>query len=503
MKKGRRAISAILILVLLIGVMSGCGGTSGGTGGTTGGGASSGGTSVKLDPANPTTITVWHYYGGAVMGAFDRMLKEFNETVGLEQGIIVQGSSMGSVNDLQAAVLASAKKEVGSLEMPNIFASYADTAYVAEQMGILADLDQYFTEAELDEYILAYIDEGRIGSNNELKIFPIAKSTEILMINETDWTPFATECGFTFEDMATPESLAIMAKAYYEWTDAKTPETANDGRAFYGRDAMANMFIIGSMQLGVEVINVDAGEVTINVDEAVMRRIWDTYYIPYISGYYLSVGRYRSDDTKVGLLVAYVGSTSSAMYFPSEVTIDGDAHPVEVKILPAPIFAGGANVMVQQGAGMTVTKSTPEKEYASAVFLKWFTDTDSNVQFSALSGYMPVKQAANDYELFMGIVEENGISQDDISKMTLEVAFGAVNSGLMYTSKAFGGGTEARDLLNNLLQAKAAVDRAAVLELIVGGATHDEAVSQFDTDANFEAWYADLDARIQATATQG
>ena len=485
MKTLKKSFIVLLVVFSLAGSLCGC---------------SSNSPKIKLNPKNPTSITVWHYYNGAVMTAFDQMVKEFNETVGLEQGIIVQGSSMGNVSDLQEAVLASAKKEVGSLEMPNIFASYADTAYAAEQMGILADLDKYFTQTELDEYINAYVNEGRIGNNNELKIFPIAKSTEILMINETDWLPFASACGYSYDDLKTPEKLAVVAKSYYEWTDEKTPDVANDGRAFYGRDAIANMFIIGAMQLDAEIIKVDSGKVTINVDKEAMRRIWDTYYLPYISGYFLSAGRYRSDDTKVGDLISYVGSTSSAAYFPLEVTMDGSTYPIDVKILPAPVFEGGKNVMVQQGAGMAVTTSTPEKEYASSIFLKWFTDTESNIQFSALSGYMPVKKAANKYDLFVSVVKDNDISQDEISETTVEVAFEAINNGQMYTSKAFDGGMEARNILNNLLQEKAVADRAAVIEFITSGTSHADAIAQFSTDENFETWYTDLDEQMQASA---
>ena len=35
------------------------------------------------------------------------------------------------------------------------------------------------TEEELSEYVDAYIEEGRIGEDNSLKIFPVAKSTEV------------------------------------------------------------------------------------------------------------------------------------------------------------------------------------------------------------------------------------------------------------------------------------------------------------------------------------
>ena len=484
MKTMKKALVVLFVSILLLCSLSGC---------------AEGSKGVKLDPKSPVTISVWHYYNGAVMNAFDQLVKEFNETVGLESGIIVQGSSMGTVSELQTAVLASANKEVGSQSMPNIFASYADTAYTAEKKGILADLGQYFTQEELDEYIAAYIDEGRIGADNELKIFPIAKSTEIMMLNETDWAAFSADTGCGYEDLATQEGLCLVAQAFYEWTDAKTPDVAYDGKAFYGRDAMANMLIIGAKQLDAEIISVDKGVATIRVDKASMRRIWDTYYLPYISGYFLSDGRYRSDDAKVGELISYVGSTSSAMYFPSEVTMNGETYPVEAMLLPAPVFEGGKRVMVQQGAGMTVTKSTPQEEYASAVFLKWFTDTESNIKFSALSGYMPVKIEANNYEKFMQVVSENGISQDEISRKTLEVAFEAVAKSEMYTSKAFPGGTQARSVLERLLQDKAVADRQAVVDRIASGKTHAEAVESFNTDANFDSWYTQLDEQMQQT----
>jgi len=33
----------------------------------------------------------------------------------------------------------------------------------------------------------------------------------------------------------------------------KTPDVPDDGKAFFGRDAMANYMLVGSMQLGTEI----------------------------------------------------------------------------------------------------------------------------------------------------------------------------------------------------------------------------------------------------------
>lgn len=79
--------------------------------------------------------------------------------------------------------------------MPNIFAAYADTAYQIDSMGLVTDLSQYLTQAEIDSYIPSYIEEGRMGKDNALKIFPTAKSTEVFMLNRTDWTPLPRRPG--------------------------------------------------------------------------------------------------------------------------------------------------------------------------------------------------------------------------------------------------------------------------------------------------------------------
>ena len=35
-----------------------------------------------LDPENPVTLTVWHYYNGVHQASFDKLLEEFYVTVG-------------------------------------------------------------------------------------------------------------------------------------------------------------------------------------------------------------------------------------------------------------------------------------------------------------------------------------------------------------------------------------------------------------------------------------
>lgn len=457
---------------------------------------------MNLDPDNPVVISVWHYYNGSILNAFNAMVQDFNDTVGKDQGIIVEGYNYGNVSDLETAVLASANKEVGSQDMPNIFASYADTAYEAEKMDILANLDDYFTDDEKSQYMDSYIEEGKIGLNGEFRIFPIAKSTEVMMLNETDWEPFAQSCGLSFDDLKTIEQLVDVSEKYYKWTDDLTPDISNDGKAFFGRDSMANMFIISSKEFDTEIFKVENGKCTLNINEVVMKKLWDNYYIPYISGYFKSYGKFRSDDTKVGDILAYVGSTSSASYFPNEVTINSETHEIKAKILPAPCFENSKKVMVQQGAGMVVTKSTVEEEYASSVFLKWFTDTDNNILFSSMSGYMPVKKAAVKYDNLKENISKTEFELNEITDTTLEIVLNEIAISELYTNKAFNGGAAARAILENSLQIKAAADREEVVILLEEGKNLAEAVAMYNTEENFQNWLNSFTNELEEAVNQ-
>lgn len=104
------------------------------------------------------SLELWHYYNGPQKEVLDRLVTEFNQTAGMEKGIVVEASSQGNVNDLIRKVMNSANKKVGADPIPDIFAAYADTAYAIDRIGLAADLDPYFTEEELRYLIRAGVD---------------------------------------------------------------------------------------------------------------------------------------------------------------------------------------------------------------------------------------------------------------------------------------------------------------------------------------------------------
>jgi len=443
-----------------------------------------------LDPKNPVTISVWNYYNGDQLTAFDSLVEEFNETVGKEKGIVVKGYSQGSVNDLETNVLAAVKGQVGAEEVPNIFAAYADTAYAVDQLGEVVDVKPYLTGEEIDKYIDSYIQEGDFKGTGEIKIFPTAKSIEVLVLNKTDWDAFAEDTGASYEDLEDMDGLVETAERYYEWTDAKTPDVPNDGKAMFGRDAMANYMIIGSMQLGEEIFQVSEGKMTLNFSKETARKLWDAYYVPFVKGYFAATGRFRSDDIKTGNIIAYVGSSSGISFFPDIVSIsDSESYEIEMDVLPCPKFAGeDPDYAVQQGAGMVVTKGSEAEVYASVEFLKWFTADERNIKFSVNSGYLPVTKTANEKDAIL----HGGADISESMEKTLTVSVDTVGGNKMYTTKAFEGGTDARNILEYSMSDLAVADRAAVVEKLQQGESLDKAVEEYVSDEYFEAWYEDI-----------
>ena len=455
---------------------------------------------VRLNPKAPQTLMIWHYYNGIQQQVFDRLVLEFNESIGTDAGVIVEAHSQGSISDLTTKLLNAANNEPGADEMPDLFGAYADTAYQLDQMGYVADLAPYMEADELSAYVDSYIREGELGQSGTLKVFPIAKSTELLLLNETDWQPFAQATGADKSKLSTWEGLVELAKAYYTWSDAQTPEISGDGKAFFGRDAFANYILLGSLQLGVEMFAVRNGELYLNVDETVMRTLWDNYYVPMVNGWFGAYGRFRSDDIKTGRLIALVGSTSGALYFPSEVTRDdGTTYPIVSEVYPLPNFDGTKPYAVQQGAGLVVTKSTPEKEYAATLFLKWFTEAQNNIEFSIHSGYLPVRKTANDQAMLDTAIERNGMSP--LLKKIIDVGVQITSTYQLYTNSAFRHGYEARNVVESSMSTAATEAVAERDRLIAQGVTREAAIAQLTGDEAFSAWLGEFREAL-ATAVQ-
>ena len=319
-----------------------------------------------------------------------------------------------------------------------------------------------------------------------------------MMLNFTDWEKFAESENVSTDDLKTWESVVDTAEKYYEYTDNLTPDIKNDGKAFFGRDSIANYMLVGAKQLGAEFVIQKDGKAVLNIDKDVVRRLWDNYYVPYVKGYFSAQSRYRSDDAKIGEIIALICSTSGSTYFPDTVTIDDDyTYPIESLVMPVPNFEGTEPYIVQQGAGMVVTKSDEKTEYACTVFLKWFTEKERNISFSVGSGYMPVKKDANEEEI---VLAETSSRENQTLSKALNVAVDEIKNYKLYVAKPFDNISETRAFIGDYIQETAQQNFAEADERISNGEEREKVLEDYISDEAFEEWLNGFTTGLQTAS---
>ncbi len=441
------------------------------------------------------------------------MIDDFNKTYGQEHNIIVETENQEDLDTLAAKVIDSGQDAVGSDELPDIIFAYTGTVLELDQLGMVADLDNYFSQDELARYYPSFLEEGRIGEKNKLECFPVAKSTELVYINKADFDAFAKSANasgsygtVSSDGFATFEGIAELSDIYYRWTDDQTPSVPNDGKSFFGMDATPNYISVGARQLGnVPVTVTGTSGATFTMNKEAARRLWDFYYNNIVTGRFAEIGRYRADDMKTGDLVAYLGSSGGATYFPEEILPGSpDSRKTELLVMPYPVFEGAKAVSIQQGAGMSVIRSDEQHEDASAQFIKWFTDPAQNVKFSYMSGYQPVQKAeytrdAQEKEIAELTGEADVARQNTIQ--ALQVASRQFDEYELTVDKEFSGSYDVRNMFGVTLSNAAKDARNSLLEDMKSGKTLEQVLPAYLDNGNFDDWFNGIQKEFEHLTT--
>jgi multiple sugar transport system substrate-binding protein len=216
-----------------------------------------------LDPKKPVTITLWHTYVEDMQIALDEMIREFNNSVGAEQGVIVEVTSVADAQIINEHLIAAANSDPGAPALPDMAVIYPQIAVALKEKGVLADLRQYISEEELRSFVPQFVEEGRLGTD-ALYLLPVAKSVEVLYVNRTLFDRFSKDAGVGLDQLATFEGIAEAAAEYYEWSG---------GKAFFYPEGLFNQAMIGYRQLGADILNGQA----LNLSDPLFKKIWDCY----------------------------------------------------------------------------------------------------------------------------------------------------------------------------------------------------------------------------------
>lgn len=335
-----------------------------------------------LSPKKPTTITMWHNYGGIMQESMENLVDIFNNTEGEKLGIVISITSINSTATLQEKILQVINDEPLAPELPDITTCYPSIAVLLNEKNMIANLSEYISEEDLNYYIPSFLEEGEI--DDKLVVFPIAKSTEVLFVNATLFDEFAIANNISYEDLNTFEGIFKCANLYYKWC----------GKDFFTADSFYNIVQTVFRQKNQYFEN--AEDKKLNTNNALYKELFSSIENAVSNGGIIIYDGYSSDLSKTGEIVCSIGSTAGILFYGDKITYpNNETRNVEFKVLPYPVFQDGNKIALQRGNGMSVIHhekdaDSKKKEYAASLFLKWFTQPENNLYFISETGYLPV-----------------------------------------------------------------------------------------------------------------
>lgn len=256
----------------------------------------------------------------------------------------------------------------------------------AEELGAenLLDWNTLFTDEELSAYVPSFLEDGM--ASGCLSVFPVSKSTHLLFVAGGQFDRFAADTGVSYDDLATWDGFFAVAAKYYEWSG---------GKPFCALDYLIRAAELNAMEHGGSDFYTADGWYDFN--NAILHDSWMELAESFAQGHIIVSDLYSNTQVMTGEVAAGIGSSASVLYYNDTVTYsDNTSEPMNLRILPMPSAAGSEPLITQAGVGLCATKSTEQKAEAAAVFARWLTEPERNLEFCVGSGYMPVTQEAFD-----------------------------------------------------------------------------------------------------------
>lgn len=351
----------------------------------------------KVSFNQPVSVAFWHTQTGPNAEAINAMIETFNRT-----------------NDRRITIAAEYQGDYTTLHQKNLVALSAGTptdfsvAYenmIAEyQRGnAMVDLDEYVKNPELglskeslDDIFPAYLEGLRFSQyGNKLLQFPFTKSLNVMYVNEEvlqkanvrsipkTWAEFAAAVQQASRSdtswlISAEQGVADAARARtYGWGNYPSASTINAWAYSRGGTMLAQ----DNKQVRfLEPPYLEAFQLT----EDTFRR-----------GYAYNPPRQPGNDYDfVANRFAFIHMSSTSRPFIRRVMRQHGREGMawQIAIIPQKDPAKPATVMF--GANISIFRSTPIKQAAAWLFIKWFTDRDQNVQWSITSSYMPIRRSA-------------------------------------------------------------------------------------------------------------
>ena len=331
----------------------------------------------------PIALSLWHTQTGANAAALQAMVDRFNSTNG--KGITVTPQYQGSYTQLYQKNLSAI--QAGAL--PDLAVAYE--SFVADYMkaDVVLNLDPYVSSAKngldaksRDDIYKPYFATNRFSQfGNQLLSFPFTKSLYIQYVNDDILKEIGKSVPKTWDEFE-----QVAAAAVKKGPDGKTT------RYGWAVTINASNFNGWVLSRGGQLMSPDQKTVAWDQQSAIdaitmLKRMLDngSAYVP--KGF-----DYQTDFGTAKALFVEESSTGRPFFVASF------KQPITWEISSIPQSDPTKPATVQYGANIAIFKSNPEKQLASWLFVKWFTDAAQTAEWAVKSSYMPVRKSAADTE---------------------------------------------------------------------------------------------------------
>ena len=396
------------------------------------------------------TITFYHTMGSNLSDVLNLYIEEFNK---MYPSITIQHEQVGGYDDVRDQI--STQLTVNN--QPNIAYCYPDHVALYNLTGKVVTLDSLInstvevtdalgnksvlglTEAQIDDFIDGYYNEGKQFGDGLMYTMPLSKSTEVLYYNKTFFDANGLTVPTTWDEL---EALCAKIK---EIDPNSIP---------LGYDSEANWFINMCMQYGSDYTSATGDHYLFDNDQnkAFIKEFREWYQKGYVTTQTL-YGAYTSGlFTATTGTMSYMSIGSSAGATHQRPTAVDGAYPFEVGIATIPQVNASKPQVISQGPSLCIFQSENEQEViASWLFVKYLTTcVEFQAEFSMASGYVPVLESVSSNAVYSEWLNKAD-GGDYIAALSAKICLDQVNA--YYTSPAFNGSSTARDQVGALLTA--------------------------------------------------
>lgn len=333
---------------------------------------------IKPEALKGLQLQVAYAYTGASDTAFNDLLAEFN-TVN-EWGIVVYTQPADSYNSLFENVSAT----LGKSGQPDLVISLPEQILEWDASDAIVDLTPYFEDGQYglspsEQSDLEPIFRAQTWDTDRLLGLPAAVSTQFLYYNQT----WGKELGFKHPPLTSAEFREQACAANQSFrTDA---DLQNDGYGGWIVDTNPQVVLAWMQAFGGEVVKDGKYTFANSANQTALQFLKKLYddNCAFIS---TELTQYEAFAGRSALFITGDLAEIPLQRLAFELTGNSD----EWTVLP---FPGQKYQLVTEGPYYSILQSTPEKQLAAWLFVRWLLSTDNQVRWVQATGLLPVRMS--------------------------------------------------------------------------------------------------------------